>query len=564
MSFRASLVDDFIAESTINALVDTRVFDMFFEFEDFLNSKANAISSFPAITIESDTGDTENNLDSHDNLKFETLSITIYQQVNLQKLRSRNPTVRTAARDNKRQVDTVADAVTAYILDKRGIIDTYFLRASHISSDSDGVFETEGNREIVTREISYVVTYSKISQVPVNITVPIISGTLEIGELLTTTNGTWTNSPTSFTYKWLRDDVVIVGQTASTYTTVLADGDAIIKSQVIATDGGLPSLPAESVGSSILGLPVNTVIPVVTGTTGEGDLLTTTTGTWTNTPTSFTYRWLRDDVAISGATSSTYTIVAADISTTLKSEVTAINGSGTTAAAAESVGTAIGAGNVPEDLGATFAYDFIGSNASTDIIEGATNVNVAGWQDRTSNDNDAIQSTASEQPTFTQTDGPITFDGSNDSLDTQLKSKAGDSTYIFTINTSTFGARTIMGSKVSGASSEGIMIRPETSTSVRLFTVGNTSYIISCDEYSGIKTTFAVVISGTSYLLYQNGSLKNTIAIVAPQESINNLFVGRRSDNIQFYLGTMSTNYLFPRALNATEIGQMQTYIDGL
>jgi len=252
MSFRASLVDDFIAEGTISALVDTRVFDMFFEFEDFLNSKANAISSFPAITIESDTGETENNLDSHDNLIHETLSITIYQQVNLQKLRSRQQTVRNKERDTKRQVDTVADAITAYILDKRGVIDAaYYIRSSHISSDSDGVFETEGNREIVTRELSYVVTYSNIIPVSVNTAIPVVTGDVAVDDLLTTTNGTWTNSPISFTYRWLRDDVAISGATSQTYTIVSADEETEIKSEVKAVNAGGSSLPAESVGTEI-------------------------------------------------------------------------------------------------------------------------------------------------------------------------------------------------------------------------------------------------------------------------------------------------------------------------
>jgi len=95
--------------------------------------------------------------------------------------------------------------------------------------------------------------------------------------------------------------------------------------------------------------PVNTAIPVVTGDVAVDDLLTTTTGTWDNGPTSFTYRWLRDDVVISGATSQTYTIVSADEETTIKSEVTAINPGGSSLPA-ESVGTAIPSGIIQRYL----------------------------------------------------------------------------------------------------------------------------------------------------------------------------------------------------------------------
>lgn len=52
--------------------------------------------------------------------------------------------------------------------------------------------------------------------------------------------------------------------------------------------------------------PVNTALPVITGTTIAGEYLSCDNGTWTNTPTSYTYQWNRDGVAIESATSNTY------------------------------------------------------------------------------------------------------------------------------------------------------------------------------------------------------------------------------------------------------------------
>jgi hypothetical protein len=80
--------------------------------------------------------------------------------------------------------------------------------------------------------------------------------------------------------------------------------------------------------------PVNTVAPVISGTMVVGQTLTTTNGTWTNSPTSFTYKWYKGITAIVGATSSTYILVQADAGTTtaIKCEVTAINLGGSTAA----------------------------------------------------------------------------------------------------------------------------------------------------------------------------------------------------------------------------------------
>ncbi len=83
-------------------------------------------------------------------------------------------------------------------------------------------------------------------------------------------------------------------------------------------------------------VPEATVRPVVSPSTPHlGVTETTTTGTWTGNPTSYSYRWLRCNAgggecgAISGATSTTYTPVEADVGHSLKSEVKATNASGT-------------------------------------------------------------------------------------------------------------------------------------------------------------------------------------------------------------------------------------------
>lgn len=70
--------------------------------------------------------------------------------------------------------------------------------------------------------------------------------------------------------------------------------------------------------------PVNTVRPTITGTLEVGQTLTVDPGTWSApvTPT-FTYQWKRSGTAISGATSSTYTTVAADGDLNITCTVTA-------------------------------------------------------------------------------------------------------------------------------------------------------------------------------------------------------------------------------------------------
>jgi hypothetical protein len=82
-------------------------------------------------------------------------------------------------------------------------------------------------------------------------------------------------------------------------------------------------------------VPVNKSLPTITGTAEGGLTLTATHGTWTGSPTSFTYAWSRCDTngtgcaAIGGATAKIYTVTAADAGHTLRVTVTARNASGT-------------------------------------------------------------------------------------------------------------------------------------------------------------------------------------------------------------------------------------------
>jgi surface protein len=95
---------------------------------------------------------------------------------------------------------------------------------------------------------------------------------------------------------------------------------------------GLSSCFNNPISDSLLA-PVNSVNPVISGTNNIGQVLTTTNGTWTGSPT-FTYQWYRGVSAISGQTASTYTIQYLDLYNTASSitcEVTATNAAGTDA-----------------------------------------------------------------------------------------------------------------------------------------------------------------------------------------------------------------------------------------
>ncbi|KNC21086.1 hypothetical protein FF38_05147, partial [Lucilia cuprina] len=61
----------------------------------------------------------------------------------------------------------------------------------------------------------------------------------------------------------------------------------------------------------------------VTGTPRSGQTLTASPGTWTPTPTTVTYQWLRDGDPIDGATEQQYLIRDADLGHTLSVRVDA-------------------------------------------------------------------------------------------------------------------------------------------------------------------------------------------------------------------------------------------------
>ena len=72
---------------------------------------------------------------------------------------------------------------------------------------------------------------------PQNLTPPSLVGDLGIDDLLTVTQGVWFGTGSfSYVYQWLRDGILIAGETGTTYTTVIADDGAEITAKEFATD----------------------------------------------------------------------------------------------------------------------------------------------------------------------------------------------------------------------------------------------------------------------------------------------------------------------------------------
>jgi subtilisin family serine protease len=194
---------------------------------------------------------------------------------------------------------------------------------------------------------------------PVNTSLPAISGNAARGQTLSSTAGSWSGTtPMTYAYQWQRCDAAgancaaIASATASSYTLVLADVGSTIRSRVTATNSaGSASATSAQTAVVVSGPPANTNLPAVTGTAQDGKTLQTTDGSWTNSPSSYAYQWLRCDslggscAAISGATASSYTLVSADVGSTIRAKVTATNAAGS--ASAQSAQTAVVAAAPP-------------------------------------------------------------------------------------------------------------------------------------------------------------------------------------------------------------------------
>ena len=174
----------------------------------------------------------------------------------------------------------------------------------------------------------YKLTVTRAANAPANTPAtgaPTIGGAAQVGETLTVDTSGIADadglSGATFSYQWLSSrDTEIQGATDAAYILVPGDASKTIKVRVSFTDdeGNAETLTSAATGA-VAPRPNSpaTGAPTIGGTAQVGETLTVETSGIADadglTGATFSYQWLSSrDTEIGGATSSTYTLVAAD------------------------------------------------------------------------------------------------------------------------------------------------------------------------------------------------------------------------------------------------------------
>ena len=143
---------------------------------------------------------------------------------------------------------------------------------------------------------------------------PVISGTAQVGQLLTVDpNVNYTG--VTFHYQWYRDAAAISGAVGAGYYLAAADLGHKVSVKVTASRVGFVSIAKFSAKTAtVIAGTISTLgIPTITGIAKVGQKLTAVKPTFSPSGTTATYRWYRNNVVITGAVASTYTLTPSDL-----------------------------------------------------------------------------------------------------------------------------------------------------------------------------------------------------------------------------------------------------------
>lgn len=229
-------------------------------------------------------------------------------------------------------------------VDTAGIA-TLTLNAGHLGGNPLRVkVEVDVNDASAPQPVTFYSAFTgKVVTAPAKVTnskKPTIVGVPATGVVLSLTKGTWGGNPT-FSYSWKRCNSTGSACTSingadnnKTYKVVGADVGKTIRAQVTGVNAwGLPitvQTAATAVAKATM-KPVYVTGASITGKHAVGKTLTADKGIWSASPAAtFSYKWFRNGSPISGASSKSYTLKAADKGKTVTCTVKATNSKGST------------------------------------------------------------------------------------------------------------------------------------------------------------------------------------------------------------------------------------------
>jgi len=137
-----------------------------------------------------------------------------------------------------------------------------------------------------------------------------ISGVFSPGNTLTAGVSTWAPEPETLRYQWLRDGKKISGATKATYKVKSSDNKHQLSVKVTGASTGYQTKTLTSAKTKVLRQFSKAPIPQVRGSLVAGAKLSVIVGTWSPKPSTLSYQWYADGVAISKATKSTLVLSA--------------------------------------------------------------------------------------------------------------------------------------------------------------------------------------------------------------------------------------------------------------
>ena len=189
-----------------------------------------------------------------------------------------------------------------------------------------------GTQESLTSSSTAAIT--GINDTPVGL--PVIQGTIRENQTLVASTAGLSDADGlgTFSYQWLRNGSTISGATNSNYATGDADVGATLSVQISYTDnqGTTETLTSASTSAvqNVNDLPIG--VPVLSGVFQEDQTLTANVAGISDIEGlgAFSYQWLRNGSAISGATSANYSTTDADVGTRISVRVSFVDALGTT------------------------------------------------------------------------------------------------------------------------------------------------------------------------------------------------------------------------------------------